>query len=105
MFLARAAACSLAAALGCLALGLDPSEALAQTRSATEAIAAEGFVPVPGGKPKTEEVNASWLVVIAYAAFALAFVGYLLQLARTQNRIAKDIQELGQRIDAASDRD
>lgn len=93
---------SLALGLSLLALsifGFDPSSAIAQTTSATAAIAAEGFVPVPGGKPATEEVNASLLVLIAYAMFALGFIGYLLHLARTQNRIAKDIQLLGQRLD------
>lgn len=81
---------------------LDPAEAAAQTRTATEAIAADGFVPVPGGKPASEEVNASLLVLLAYAAFALAFVGYLFHLARSQSRIARDIQELGQRIRGGS---
>lgn len=82
-------------------LGLDVDFVLAQTRSPTTAIAAEGFVPVPGGKPATEEVDASVLVLVAYGAFALAFVGYLVHLARAQSKIARDIQELGSRIDRA----
>lgn len=73
--------------------------AVAQTNSASVAAFSEGFRPVPGGKPDTEEVNASMLVIAAYAAFALGFVGYLSYLARAQSRMAKDIQELGARLD------
>lgn len=88
-------------AAGCVALawlGVDVGEALAQTSTTAMEIPA-GFEPVPGGKPKTEEVNASYLVIGAYAAFALGFVGYLFQLAKTQSRLAADIQELGARIE------
>lgn len=61
----------------------------------------EGFEPVPGGKPKTEEVNAALLVVLAYAAFALGFVGYLVYLARAQAALSEDIENLSARLDAA----
>ncbi len=68
--------------------------------STTAMVIPPGFEPVPGGKPAADEANASLLVLAAYAAFALGFVGYLLHLVRTQARIGKQIEELGARLDA-----
>ena len=93
--------------LGMVLLGfglVELSDAYAQTSTAAMDFP-EGFQPVPGGKPKTEEVNASLLVIIAYATFALGFVGYLVHLARAQTRLAKDMRELGARIEDAERRD
>lgn len=70
----------------------------AQTTSATVSAFAEGFVPVPGGQPNTENVSASLLVIAAYAAFAIGFVGYLVHLARQQGALAREIQSLGRRL-------
>ncbi len=72
---------------------------------ATKAAIAEGFKPVENGKPVTEEVNASLLVVSAYGMFALAFVGYLIHLGRQQARLAHELVELGSRIDAVKERE
>lgn len=87
-----------------LAFGLEPASA-APTETATASVEAAapkpppGFVPVPGGKPKADEVDAARLVILAYAAFAIAFVAYLVHVARTQSRLAKEIHALGERID------
>ena len=73
-------------------------DVFAQTTSSTVSAYADGFRPVPGGKPLTDEVNASLLVVSAYGMFALAFISYLIYLGREQSRLSKEIQELGARI-------
>lgn len=60
----------------------------------------EGFEPVKPGEVITEGVDASRLVVIAYAAFALGFIGYLVHLGRTQNQLTEELRSLHQRLDA-----
>lgn len=93
--------------IGMLALvSLYGAEALAQTpdKAVLDAIA-EGFKPVEGGKPVTEEVNASMLVVCAYGAFALAFIAYLLHLGRQQAHLAKELVDISTRIDTATQRE
>ncbi|MEL6183482.1 MAG: hypothetical protein AAFU79_02585 [Myxococcota bacterium] len=81
------------------------ASAWAQTASATASAFAEGFVPVPGGQPNTENVDASQLVIAAYGAFALGFIGYLFHLARMQTQLAQEVRNLAARIDAGGDKD
>lgn len=83
-----------------LSLGLD---AFAQTATATASAFAEGFVPVPGGQPNTENVDASLLVVLAYAAFAVGFIAYLVFLSRRQASLSQEMAELALRIDRSQD--
>ncbi len=56
-----------------------------------------GFERVAGA-PDTEKVDASKLVVAAYAAFFVGMFGYVLWVGRQQSAIARELVELGARV-------
>lgn len=79
-----------------IAPGLARGQATAEQQTPMKA--PPGFEPVPGGKPKADAANASLLVMGAYSAFALGFVGYLLYLARMQSRLSSEINRLSEQL-------
>lgn len=82
-----------------LMAGAVGSTAYAQeTKTATPAKSLPpGFERVAGGAD-TEKVDANKMVVGAYAAFFLLFFGYIVFVARSQAGIAKEMNELAERI-------
>lgn len=62
-----------------------------------------GFERVSGAPP-TEQVSASKLVVGAYAAFFLGMFGFVIYVARRQQRLAEELAELRARLPAPEDR-
>jgi hypothetical protein len=58
----------------------------------------EGFVPLPGREARAEQVDASGLVVGAYAAFFLGLLGYVVHVARRQAAIAAEVAELARKL-------
>jgi len=61
----------------------------------------EGFQPVKGA-PDIEKVDASKLVVAAYAAIFFGVFGYVVYVVRSQSQLAKEMAELAaqvQRVD------
>lgn len=57
----------------------------------------EGFQPVAGA-PDTQKVDASKLVVAAYAAIFVGVFGYVVYVVRTQSEMAKEMSELAAQI-------
>jgi hypothetical protein len=57
----------------------------------------EGFEPISGKEKKTE-VDPNPLVVGAYAVFFVCMFGYMIFIARSQAGIAKEMQDLSERI-------
>jgi CcmD family protein len=60
--------------------------------------APEGFVPLPGREARAEQVDASGLVVGAYAAFFLGLLGYVVHVARRQAAIAAEVADLARKL-------
>lgn len=58
----------------------------------------EGFEPLPGREARAEQVDASGLVVGAYAAFFLGLLGYVVHVARRQAAIAAEVAELARKL-------
>ena len=56
-----------------------------------------GFQPVKGA-PSTENVDANKLVVAAYGAILVGFLGYVVMVSRKQAEIAQQMQELAARV-------
>lgn len=84
----------------CIALSIViTSEASAEDDEAQNSAFSEGFKPVPGGKPQTDEVNASFLVISAYGMFAILFVGYLAHLGRQQAHLSTELMEMNALIE------
>lgn len=76
--------------------------ALAQT--STTAAAAPTKKPPPGfeqiaGAPDKEKIDASRLVVAAYAAIFVGVFGYVVYVARSQSAMAKEMEALANKID------
>jgi CcmD family protein len=85
----------------CLSLG--SLTAFAQTDSTTTAEPPPGFSRVKGA-PDTEKVDASKLVVGAYAAFFLGMFLYVVHVARRQAEMAKEMKEIADRIRRADEK-
>lgn len=84
---------------------LSATPALAQTGDdgLREKAKQEGFQPVAGA-PDTEKVDASRLVVAAYAAIFVGVFGYVIYMVRSQGEMAKEMAELAEQISRAEKR-
>lgn len=87
-------------------LSLAPVGAAIAQETSTTAAAAPAKKPPPGfervaGAPDTEKIDASKLVVVAYAAFFAGMFGFVVYVARKQSDMAKEMEALANRIDKA----
>jgi hypothetical protein len=57
----------------------------------------DGFQPVAGA-PDTQKIDASKLVIAAYATFFFGMFGYIVYVARTQSAMSKEMAALAEQI-------
>ncbi len=57
----------------------------------------DGFQPVAGA-PDSQKVDASKLVIAAYAAFFFGMFGYIVYVARSQSEMSKEMAALAEQI-------
>jgi CcmD family protein len=80
-----------------LALVASAPAALAQDTDARAQAKQEGFQPVAGA-PDTEKVDASKLVVGAYAAILLGLFGFVAFTVKKQSEMAKEMAALADQL-------
>lgn len=88
------------------------STAFAETETSTPAAAAEKPAKKPAKKPPpgfeqvagaadAEKIDASKLVIAAYATFFIGMFGFVVMISRKQTELAKEMEALAQRINKA----
>ena len=83
-----------------LALLASAPAAFAQDTEARDKAKQEGFQPVAGA-PDTEKVDASKMVVGAYAAILFGLFGFVAYVVMKQSEMAKEMASLAEQINRA----
>ncbi|MBI4817360.1 MAG: hypothetical protein HY791_13940 [Deltaproteobacteria bacterium] len=69
------------------------------TAAAAKPAIPAGFEPIVGKEAKAESVNASTMVVGAYAAVLALIFGFVVHVVRSQAELAREMRELAERIE------